>query len=380
VSQPNDRPRLVFVVTEDWFFAERFLAMGQVAKRNGFDVFVVARERDHRRQIEAEGITLVALEAERRSVNPFALVTATWQLRSILKRLRPDVVHCIAMKGIVMGGIACALAGVEKRVYAPTGWGVFADGNWRGAHHARQVLVHGIRRLETSKTKYLFENSTDPRTFGLDPTNDDKVRLVGGAGIDPSHFVPSPMPPLPPLRVAIVSRMVRSKGIDTAVEAVTMARAQGVDVELSLYGSPDDASVQSFSEAQLRAWSLRDGISWHGPTSDVASVWRQNHVCCVPSRGGEGLPRTLLEAAAAGRALLTTDVAGCGEFVRKGVDGLVVPPQNAVELCEALKSLAQSRERLEGMGTAARARVLDGYTLTNVEACVERIHADVYRS
>ena len=370
------RPRLAFIVTEDWFFAERFLVMGQVAKRCGYDVYIIARERTHRTMIEAEGFTLIPLEAERRSINPIAFLWAVWRLRGLLKRLRPDVVHCIAIKSIVMGGLASNSAGIEKRIYAPTGLGVFADGTVPLAVWARSLIVWLIRhKLETRRTTYLCENYDDPRAFGLDPADPGKVRIVGGAGIDPANFVPSPLPPLPPLRIAIVSRMLWTKGIDTAVEAVTMARQSGLAVELSLYGAPDDASVQSISESQLRAWSERDGIAWHGATQDVPAVWRAHHVCCVPSRGGEGLPRALLEGAASGRALLTTNVSGCGEFVRHGVDGYVVPPHNAVEMCSAIKTLAKSHEQLEVMAASARQRVLNGYTLSDVAKCVESVYA-----
>ena len=107
---------------------------------------------------------------------------------------------------------------------------------------------------------------------------------------------------------------------------------------------------------------------------DVPAVWRAHHVCCVPSRGGEGLPRALLEGAASGRALLTTNVAGCGEFVRHGVDGYVVPPHNAVEMCSAIKTLAKSHEQLEVMAASARQRVLNGYTLSDVAKCVESVY------
>lgn len=203
------RPRLAFIVTEDWFFAERFLVMGQVAKRCGFDVSVIARERTHRAMIEAEGFTLIPLEAERRSVNPVAFLLATWRLRSILKTLRPDVVHCIAMKSIVMGGLASNSAGIEQRVFAPTGLGVFADGTVPLAAWARRLLAWLIRRkLETDQTTYLCENLSDPRALGLDPADAGKVRIAGGAGIDPARFTPSPLPLLPPLKIAIVSRML----------------------------------------------------------------------------------------------------------------------------------------------------------------------------
>ena len=155
---------------------------------------------------------------------------------------------------------------------------------------------------------------------------------------------------MPPLRVAVVARMLWSKGIDTAVEAVRRARAEGAAVELSLYGAPDPSNPRAIPEATLRAWS-RDGIAWHGPTARRRRRLGHHHVGCLPSRGGEGLPRTLLEAAACGRALLTTDVPGCRDLVRDGIEGLVVPPDDPAALAAALARLCgRSRPRRRGWG------------------------------
>ena len=122
------------------------------------------------------------------------------------------------------------------------------------------------------------------------------LAMVGGAGIDPEVWVPQPLPPPLPLRIALTARMLWSKGVDTAVEAARLARAEGANLELALYGAPDPSNRRAIPEATLRDWS-RDGVAWHSATGDVAAALSQAHVACLPSRGGEGLPRTLLEAA-----------------------------------------------------------------------------------
>ena len=123
-------------------------------------------------------------------------------------------------------------------------------------------------------------------------------------------------------------RMIWSKGIDLAVAAVGLCRNRGYDVTLSLCGAPDTSNPRAISEEQLQAWGDFEGVAWLGPTRDVRTIWAAHHVACLPSRGGEGLPRTLLEAAACGRAIVTTDVSGCRTLVRTGIDGLVVPPDD----------------------------------------------------
>ncbi|EIM25042.1 glycosyltransferase family 4 protein [Microvirga lotononidis] len=367
--------KLVFVITEDWFFASHFLPMARAARELGLDVAVVTRVRSHRDVIEATGARVIPLEAERRSLNPMAAGYAAGQLAAILKSEKADLVHCIALKGILVGGFAAAMAGIPRRVYALTGSGFLGARKDMIARLSQRAVRLLVRGLETNKTRYVFENTDDPKLLGLDPAS-DRVTILGGAGIDPDVLRPTPLPPQPPLKVAVVARMLWSKGIDVAVDAVRAARAQGAAVELSLYGAPDPSNPKAIPVDTLKTWSAGPGISWYGATRDVAAVWREHHVACLPSRGGEGLPRTLLEAAACGRAIVTTDVPGCRTLVRDGVEGLLVSPGDAAGLAEALVTLSREPDRVALMGEAARARVLDGFTERDVIDTVK----DLYRA
>lgn len=367
--------KLVFVVTEDWFFASHFLPMARAARELGLDVSVVTRVRAHREVIEATGARVIPLEAERRSLNPMAAGYAAGQLASVLRAEKADMVHCIALKGILVGGVAAAMAGIDRRVYALTGLGFLGarqDLVGRLSQRAVRLLIRG---LTTRKTRYLFENSDDPRGLGLDPSGPETT-IVGGAGVDVEAFRPAPQPPPPPLRIAVVARMLWSKGVDLAVNAAIAARLAGADVELSLYGAPDPSNPKAIPEAILNAWNAEPGIAWHGPTADVAAVWRDHHVACLPSRGGEGLPRTLLEAAACGRAIVTTDVPGCRTLVRDQVEGLVVKPGDVPALTAAFVRLAAEPGLAIRMGEAARARVLDGFTERHVMEAVKQLYRD----
>jgi glycosyltransferase involved in cell wall biosynthesis len=370
---PLQGRKLVFVVTEDWFFASHFLPMVRAAQALGLDVTVITRVRNHRGMIEATGAKVIPLEAERRSLNPMRAGYAAGQLAAILKETRADLVHCIALRAILVGGFAAALAGIPRRIYALTGLGFLGARTDLTGRLARKAIRMLVRGLETKKTRYLFENADDPRLLGLDPA-DPRVAIVGGAGIDPDVLAPAPLPAQPPLKVAVVARMLWSKGIDLAVEAVRLARQRGATVELSLFGAPDPSNPKAIPEATLQEWSRMAGIAWHGPTRDVGAVWRDHHVCCLPSRGGEGLPRTLLEGAACGRAVLTTDVPGCRALVRDGVEGLVVAPNDAGALADALVALAGDPARVARMGEAARTRVLDGFTEADIMAAVQRLY------
>jgi glycosyltransferase involved in cell wall biosynthesis len=350
--------------------------MAEAARELGFDVRVVCRVREHRAAIEATGAKVIPLEAERRSLNPMAAGYAAGQLASILKAEKADLVHCIALKPILVGGFAAALAGVPRRVFALTGLGFVGARRDLAGRLARRAVRLIVRGLETKKTFYLFENPDDPKLLGLDPAG-GRIAIVGGAGVDPERLHPEPLPAQPPLRVAVVARMLWSKGIDLAVAATRHARARGAEVELALYGAPDPSNPKAIPEQTLTEWSGEAGIRWHGPTGDVRAVWRQHHVCCLPSRGGEGLPRTLLEGAACGRAIVTTDVPGCRALVRDGIEGRIVPADDAEALADAFVALARDPALVARMGGAARARVLDGFTEEAVKGNVQALYAKV---
>lgn len=369
------RPKLLFVATEDWFFASHFLPMVRAARELDFDVAVIARERQHRRAIEAAGARLIALEAERRSLDPRALYRQVVALKRLIAAERPDILHCIALKPIALAGLAGKLAGVDRRVYALTGLGFFGAKQGLVASAARMAATLWLREaVDGPKVRFLFENPDDPVTLGLDPADAAKVAIVGGAGVDPLILMPEPMPHAPPLRVALVARMLWSKGVDLAVEAVRLARSEGARVELTIHGAPDPSNPKAIPEATLKEWTARPGITWGGPTRDIEGVWRNHHLCILPSRGGEGLPRTILEAAACGRAILTTDVPGCRSFVRDGQDGRVVPANDAAALAKALMLFAAAPALAERMGASARARLLDGFTERDVMDGVKALY------
>ncbi len=358
---------LIFIVTEDWFFASHFLPMLRAAREAGFTPAVICRVGRHRAVIEAEGGRVIPLDADRGRRELGAAMSTIRQLRRILRAEKPHIVHLIALWPIALGGIAAVLAGVRRRVYAVTGLGFLGASSSAAARAARlatRLLLRGP--LDGRQVRFLLENPDDAALLGFDPDTARRLVIVGGAGVDPDVYAPGPLPPLPPLKVAVIARMLWSKGIDVAVEAARRARASGTAIELSLYGEPDATNPKTIPRETLEAWSREPGIAWHGRTNDAPAVWREHHVCCLPSRGGEGLPRTLLEGASCGRAVLTSDVPGCRALVRDGVEGLLVPPGDAEALARAMAELARDPVRLARLGEAARQRVLSGFTERHV--------------
>jgi glycosyltransferase involved in cell wall biosynthesis len=240
---------------------------------------------------------------------------------------------------------------------------------------AVRVIIGSV--LRGSRTRYLFENRDDPGEFGL-PANDPAVTIVGGAGVDPDDFPVLPEPPSPPVKVAVVARLIAPKGIAEAVAATKRARSLGAAVELDLYGETDAADRRAIAPALLRQWSSEPGIAWHGGTSDVARVWRDHHVALFLSYR-EGLPRSLVEAAASGRAIVATDVPGCREVVRHRMEGILVPLGDVKAAARALLELASDAALRARLGAAAQARFRERFTEQAVRQTVRTLYESLAR-
>jgi len=368
-------PKLLYLVTEDWFFVSHFLPMARTAKAAGFEVVVATRVRDHAARIAAEGCRVVSLESERRSFGPFEALRGFFRMVRIVREERPDLVHCIALRMVVLGGLAARLGGAKRLVLAPTGLGHLWANNGPieivARALARFIVGHWLKGPDTH---YLFENTDDPREFGLDPDK-PPVTIVPGAGVDPDEFAPSPEPEAPPVRVAVVARMIAPKGIAEAVAAARRARALGAAIELHLYGTPDPSNRRSCTEAELRGWAEEPGIVWHGRSDDVAAVWRENHVAMLLTWYREGVPRSLIEAAACGRPIVTTDAPGCRDLVRDRREGMLVPLRDSEAAARVLVELANDADLRLRLGAAARARFLARFTEAAVCASVASVYA-----
>lgn len=371
--------RILFVINEDWFFRSHFLAAARLLREDGFTIGVATRLARHRAELEGEEFALFDLTLGRKGLNPVALWRSADPLRGVVDAWRPDIVHAIGLRPILVAGLALKGGAARPRVVAVTGLGYLGADRRLSRRALRALLRHGVRWLHAGHaTRYVFENEEDPRLLGLD--GDGRVLIVGGAGIDPEREPEQPWPEEgDALKAAFVGRMVWSKGVDTAVEGVRAARERGLNVTFDLYGAPDPDNPRAIAEQTLAAWQAEPGIEWHGRTEDAGAAWRGAHVAILPSRGGEGLPRALLEAAAAGRPVITTEVQGCRHFVRDGVEGYLVPVGDAAAIAGRLAELAADRAALRAMGARARARVMDGHTVRHVADGFARAYRDLLR-
>ena len=373
VTSQNVVPKILYLATEDWFFYRHFLPMGRAATAAGFNITVAARPSAAVERIVAEGFKFVECDNDRASIRPLEVLRSIARMASIVRAEKPDIVHCISIRTALLGGVAARLTGARVTVLAPTGLGDLWLRQGVAVRLARAVtrLVLG-RLFRRPGTHYLFENPDDPLEFGLN-TADLDVTIVNGPGVDPAEFAESAEPPGPTLKVAIVARMLKPKGIAEAVAATLEARSRGVPVELHLFGLPDPSNRLSFTEDDLKDWGKHGGIHWHGQTTDAAGVYREHHVAMLLSYR-EGLPRALVEAAAIGRPIIATDVAGCREVVRDGIEGFLVKPGDIESVRLALARLAEDAELRARMGRAARNRFEERFTEASVRSTITELY------
>lgn len=351
---PSVKPLLLYVVTEDWYFLSHRLPMARAARDAGFRVAVATRVGDGGAAIAAEGFELIPLGMTRRSRGLGAEMAAIAELLRLYRRLRPAVVHHIALKAAVYGSLAARLAGVPAVINSVAGLGYAFIGRELKARLLKIGMLAAFRILFRGRNRWLVvQNQDDYALFvGSGMTAADRTVIIRGSGVDTDAFHPSPEAAAP-LRAALVARMLWDKGVGEAVEAARLLRQWHVPLRLVLVGGPDPANPKSIAEAQLRQWQEEGLVEWWGHRQDIASVWEQCAVGVLPSYR-EGLPKSLLEAAACGRPLVATDVPGCRELVRDDANGLLVPAQDALALAQALKRLAEDAGLRSRLGAQAR--------------------------
>ncbi len=372
----HPKPRLLYVVTEDWFFVTHFLPMARAARNAGFDVVVVTRVANNATEIESEGFRLVDLSTHRSSFGLFALVSTVFRLRSVFVRESPTIVHAIALKSIVVGGGATLLRPRTAGVFSLTGLGFLWSGDRLALRMARRGVRLFLRLLAfRNPTIFTFENADDAAEF---PTLPRKV-IIGGWGLDPTESSPRQNSgAVASLRVIYLGRMLKAKGIESAVEALQIAR-KSVDIHLDLWGMPDLENLTSLTEAQLTELSTRDGVKWHGRAAEAFSTWQRGDVAILLSER-EGMPRSLIEAAAAGLPLVSYDVPGCRSIVRHGVNGFLIPPGDLNGVADALIKLASNPDLRKRMGSAARADFEERFSTDSVVPKITALYLDLVRS
>ena len=383
-SDGRPRPKLLFLVTEDWYFWSHRLPVARAARDVGFEVVVATRVQDHGALIAQEGFALRRLPWRRRGDGMAASAQAIAAIARLYRAEQPRILHHVALKPVVFGavarklafgGAACAPAVID----AIMGLGSGFSGSGIGGLLRRPALGLALRlAIGYSTSRVVVQNPEDRAALTALGIGRSRIALIRGSGVDIKRFAPLPMPEGGTVRVALVARMLRDKGVLDAVAAIRLLRARGLPIELILAGPPDADNPGSLSPTALSALAAEPGVTWLGAVADVREVWRRATIAILPSTYGEGVPKALLEAAACGRPIVASDVPGCREAVRNGEDasGLLVPPRDVGALAEAIAVLAAHPARCEVMGRNGRELIETGFA----EEIVARDTLALYRA
>jgi len=373
--------RILFLLANDWYFYWHRLGVAQRIAARGYEVHVAASEGRFRPAIEAAGLRFHPIQIDRQGLNPFTDLATVRGLVELYRVLKPDLVHHIAIKPIIYGSIAAKITEVPAIINAMPGLGYVFVSQQLKARLIRPGVAAAFRLLVNApNSRVIVENRDDrKRWIAWRVMRPDRVVVSPGCGVDVESFRPSPEPPGPPL-VVLAARLLFYKGVEEFIEAARLLKARGVAARYALVGEGDAGNPACVPSDQLRQWQKEGVIELFGWQDDMAQVLAQCHVVCLPSHGGEGVPRSLLEAAASGKPIVATDVSGCRDVVRHGENGFLVPAQQALPLADAIERLVRDGELRRLMGERGRKRALAEFSVDIVAAQTLQIYEELLAS
>jgi glycosyltransferase involved in cell wall biosynthesis len=360
-------PKILFFITEDWAFLSHRLPLARACRDLGWQVVIATHVTDRADFIKSEGFILEPIPLDRGGSHPWRELKALIALAAVLRRQKPDILHCVAVKPVLYGNLVGRLLGMENRVSALAGMGYAFTGKSTRVKLLRGVLS-GLLRFLLRGHPVIVQNDDDRELLLSIGAGD--LTLIPGSGVDLKALPALPPPTSRPVVFALVARMLADKGVREAVDAVR----QVDNAELWLVGAPDPHNPSTIDQSELIGWQSGGKVRWLGHRSDIKGIWADAHVAILPSYR-EGMPKALLEAAACARPIVTTDVVGCRQVIDDGVEGFIVPARESAGLAAAMRKLAEDEPLRTRMGDAARARA---ERLFGQERVVEQ-HLAIYR-
>jgi glycosyltransferase involved in cell wall biosynthesis len=367
--------KLLFVVNVDWFFVSHRLPVAIAAQEAGFEVHVAAGITDKLLFLESYGLTVHALSLRRAGVGVLSTIKTAYDLLHIINLVKPNVIHLVSVKPVLIGGVVARLMRVPALVSAVSGLGyVFTAQGLNARLRKRLIMFPYGWALRHPNQIVIFQNKDDRDT--LMPAigfASQKVELIRGSGVDLIRFSMKPEPTGKPI-VLLPARLLADKGVFEFIEAARMIRKKGVAARFVLAGLVDIANPTSVGHMQLENWIAEGVIEYWGYRPDMPNVLACASIVVLPSYR-EGMPKALQEAAACGRAVITTDVPGCRDAIQPSLTGLLVPPREPCALAEAIELLLSDPVKRKAMGLAGRRLAEQEFDVHSVA----NKHLDVYR-
>jgi glycosyltransferase involved in cell wall biosynthesis len=364
--------KIAFLVTEDWYFVSHRLQLGIAARKAGYEVVVITRCRDHAEAIRSAGLRVLPLEMDRRGLSPLGLTREILQVVRLYLSERPDIVHHVALRPVLVGGVAARLVGIKNVVSALAGMGFLFTDNRHDSFISKSLKC--ILPLLVGRGRAIVQNSEDATLLTKCSVPQEKIRLVPGSGVNTEEYQPQLKESESPV-VMMASRLLLDKGVLEFVEAARIVNRRQKVARFVLVGEPDHDNPASVHVAQIQQWVVDGAVEAWGRQEKMSEILPQATIFCLPSSYREGMPKALLEAMACGLPCITTNAPGCRDAVRHEDNGLLVPIKDAKALAEAIIRLLQNPDERLRMGARGRERAEKEF---NQEIIIQQT-LDVYR-
>ena len=376
--------KLIIVVNELWFFLSHRIPIALAARDIGYEVHIASNSGTSAEieRLNQEGLQFHFIDFHRSSVGFWQEFKTLSQLKFLYKEIQPDIVHHVTIKPVLYGTLVARWVGGIQILNAISGLGyLFIAQGWKSSIR-KKILLWGYRAILNSKKVWiLFQNPDDQALFTkhkiIYPEHAFKIK---GSGVDLQQFAYSPIPK-GRIKIIIVARMLWDKGVGEFVESATALKQQGIDADFLLVGSVDSGNPESISAKQLEEWNRSGVVKWLGERADIAQLLAESHIAVLPSYR-EGLPKSLIESAAIGRPIITTNVPGCREVVKEGGNGFLVPARDSEKLAATIKRLIDNPKLLTTMGKKSRLMAEQEFSIQKVTsktlALYSKIGSDPY--
>lgn len=372
--------KLLFIVNVDWFFVSHRLPIATAALERGYEVHIATEVTDCKERLEQLGIIIHDVRFGRSNSSLPGVVRLFYDLLRVLRQVRPQIVHLVTIKPVLIGGIATRVVGVPAKVSAISGLGfAFVQRGW--VSRVRRIIIGLLYRaaLAHPNSCVIFQNESDrDQVLKIARVPASQVRLIHGSGVNLDQFRPSTTAHETPPIVMMAARLLFDKGVREFVRAATLLKNR--NLRFALVGGPDPGNPASLTGEDVRALEQEGAVEVWGHRSDMAAVLAQATIVVLPSYYGEGLPKVLLEAAACGKPVITTDEPGCRNAVIPEITGLLVPARDAKALADAIQRLIEDPERISALGSAGRSWVEAEHDIHSVVKKQLGIYAELMRS
>jgi glycosyltransferase involved in cell wall biosynthesis len=357
--------KIIFSATTSWNLYNSRRGLAHALVNHGHEVVLLSPRDEFTEYLMQEGFRWVHLPLKPRGKNVFFELAAILFMASFFRREKPDLVNLFTPKAVIYGSIAARAAGIRSIFNTITGLGSVFAGR---SGSALQALVMLLYRIALANTTVLFQNKDDKGLFLKKRiVRPERSFLVPGSGVDMERFKLVPEPDGIPT-VILPSRFVEEKGIRYFVEAARILKSRQVEARFVLVGRPEDDQPTTIRHLEITEWMNAGLIEWWGWHNSMDRIYPLAHIVCLPTYYMEGMPKSLIEAAACGRPLVATDVPGCREVVQDRYNGILVPPRNAVVLADAIAELVADPALRQEMGERGREFVATKFSIENIVA------------